>query len=159
MKLALLTLISCCLIALSWQQQYQYRQLAANPYWPEPLNNHRGSQPFYYYYDQAPQSNHPYYRGPYYSTSAMSYGSYPNSYQQRHQLAALLSQLNLMKDFSTQETIDNDQVNYLKCRFNYASSTIQASPIDWVITRVVICRQNLEVGIPTLCHEFRLVIK
>ena len=133
--MALFTLMSC-LIALSWQQQHHhYRQPAANPYWPLSNYYHQQQQQLPYYY-QEQNYNHPsfnpYYRGPY---SPPGTQSYPNYYQQQHQvpqrsqldelkLAALLSQLGQQqqqpqqqqeneKQESKQKQLDLDLLNQL----------------------------------------------
>ena len=114
MKLALFTLMSC-LIALSWQQHHHhYRQPAANPYWPLPLNNHRGPQhqqqlPYYY---QEPHQNYPsfnpYYPGPYSPFAP----SYPNYYKKKiPNRSYSLDELKLAALFSQQQQKQQQQLD------------------------------------------------
>ena len=134
MKLAFVTLMSCCLIAVSWQQHYRqqhHQQANVNPYWPLPLHQHRQQLPYYY---QEPHQNYPsyypYYRGPYSPAAAQSYANYYQPYQQQQQtpqrseldelkLAALLSQLGQQqqqeneKQESKQKQLDLDLLNQL----------------------------------------------
>ena len=139
MKLAFVTLMSCCLIAVSWQQHYRqqhHQQANVNPYWPLPLHQHRQQLPYYY---QEPRQNYPsyypYYRGPYISPSAPSHPEYYQPQQQQvpqHsqldelKLAALLSQLGQQqlqqqpqqqqendKQDSRQKQLDLDLLNQL----------------------------------------------
>jgi len=141
MKLAFVTLMSCCLIAVSWQQHYRHQhrhqQANVNPYWPLPLHQQQQQLPYYY---QEPHQNYPsyypYYRGPYISPSAPSHPEYYQPHQQQQvpqrsqldelKLAALLSQLSQQqqqqgpqqqqendKQESRQKQLDLDLLNQL----------------------------------------------